>query len=119
MVTFKNPAYGSTHEVITHTITRTLPDGDVRQGRPDWWPVNDVLKWKFVGLTYTQKEALKTFLCTNLGQRVDFIDELGRRWRGWVVSKEVVFEQTHRDTEECANNGLYATSFNFDAELIE
>lgn len=117
--TFRLPAFGSTHAVHTHTLTRTLPDGDLRQSRPTWWPANDIFNWRFTGLTYTQKETLKNFLCDNLGQRVDFIDELGRRWRGWVISREVVFTQTHRDTEECANNGLYSTSFEFDAELIE
>jgi len=118
MVTFKRPAYGTTHDIVTHTITRTLPDGDLRQARPDWWPINDIFVWKFEGLSYTQKEDLKTFLCENLGERVDFIDELDRRWRGWVISQEVEITQTHKDTEECENSGLYALTFEFDGDLV-
>lgn len=84
-LTVRAPDLGDEYETAVKRSQNTSRGGTVNYYRDPGWPVAEILKLGFSGLSDSDVELVFEFLESSVADEVGLLDWLGRQWRGIIL----------------------------------
>lgn len=115
-VTLKSTAEGSTLSVNTFTVSRSNRGGARLQTR-EQWVIKDVWRLIFTGLKTEAKDELIQFLIDERCSCIEYVNEYGETWEGYISNSNVNITQLTRATGGCnteGDNRLWRVDFEYE-----
>lgn len=108
-VNLRVPLFGNSDESNTGNQVRRTTSNQLSVVRGAAWPTIRKTRYRFVGLTEAQRNAVLDFYVTSLGQEIGILDQENRQWRG-VITSEI-------DSTQIGQGCDYGCSFEFQGRL--
>lgn len=90
------PLFGNQEEIQVQRIQRTTRGGTLITHRETNWPVVEIHKVAFDGLTEQQREDILTFIDSSLGLPITYRDYENRSWSVIIVNPNGDISQSNR-----------------------
>lgn len=115
MTNFGVPEPGAVYSVNTFTVNRRNRGGERQQVREEW-VVKEFWNLTFGKKSTTEIDTLVAFIIANAGKCVQFVNEYGEKWNGYIISTEIPIRQITRNTAPagCPDNRLWTIQFEFE-----
>jgi hypothetical protein len=109
-VPLRSPEFGNKDRLQFNRISRESRGGTLIVFADPMWPKVETQVLTFIGLSFTQSQALLSFIQAHLGLEVGFVDWEGRYWTGIITNTTDPVVQDGR-------GAMYTASLEFECQL--
>ena len=109
-VPLRSPEFGNKDRLQFNRISRESRGGTLIVFADPMWPKVETQVLTFIGLSFTQSQALLSFIQAYLGLEVGFVDWEGRYWTGIITNTTDPVVQDGR-------GAMYTASLEFECQL--
>lgn len=106
------PEIGDVDKIDVSRVQEQTRGGDLIIFRDPVWPITEILRYKFIGLTRNKSQALLKFFADTIGLSIQLSDYQGIIWNGIILTPEA--EITCSNDNNC---GTYEIEFEFQGEM--
>ena len=95
-ITLRAPSFGDKNKYEVVRVQRESRDKTLFVFQDPIWPKTESLSMTFTYMTEAQAISIMNFVRDTLGQRVDYYDQYGRHWSGYITNPDAELTQVGR-----------------------